>query len=130
MPDEEDPNPDDILDIARQLIEKKPGKIPSSFWLVIQYEWKYLKNTLGNQTNVILGGGRLSFKPSGDRSNNTVKKSKWNCERSDGLDLIQKWIDEKRGLAPEKSHVVTNREELSKIDPEKTEFLFGKILKT
>jgi len=42
------------------------------------------------------------------------------------LDLLQKWIDEKREISPDKSHIVYNRRELNNIDPETTEYLFGK----
>ena len=50
-----------FADIARQMIESAPG----------------------NQTDVILGGGMLSFK-NGSNSN-----SKWVCSRQDGRDLIK-----------------------------------------
>ena len=50
-----------FADIARQMIESAPG----------------------NQTDVILGGGMLSFK-NGSNSN-----PKWVCSRQDGRDLIK-----------------------------------------
>ena len=40
----------------------------------------------GNETNVILGGGMLSFK------NGTNSNPKWVCSRNDGRDLIKGYI--------------------------------------
>ncbi|XP_014603331.1 PREDICTED: alkaline phosphatase [Polistes canadensis] len=88
-------------DIARQLVENKPGR----------------------DIKVIMGGGRQTL-----RSN--VKSGKydpidtWACYSTDGRDLIRDWAKDKqeRKIA---FKVVENNEQLSMVDTEKVEYLFG-----
>ena len=60
------PSPDEFPDIARQMVESAPA----------------------NNTDVILGGGLLSFKAV---ANSSYVGNKWVCQRSDGRDLIKEW---------------------------------------
>jgi len=80
---EEVPSQQEFADIARQMIESAPG----------------------NQTDVILGGGMLSFK-NGSNSN-----PKWVCSRQDGRDLIKDWVNSQTKQGSQ-HQFVTNRQQL------------------
>ncbi|XP_020284141.1 alkaline phosphatase [Pseudomyrmex gracilis] len=88
-------------DIARQLVEDKPG----------------------SNIRVIMGGGRQMMK-----SNVTAKKfdpiDTWACYRQDGRDLIDVWARDKasRHLA---YSVVQNNEQLSRVDTDNVDYLLG-----
>ncbi|XP_033230380.1 alkaline phosphatase, tissue-nonspecific isozyme-like isoform X2 [Belonocnema kinseyi] len=94
-------NAEKCKDIARQLIENEPGK----------------------SIKVIMGGGRQMLQ---SLLNGTASDpiDKWACRSKDGRDLIEKWRQDKKSRKIS-FEVVQNNEELSKVDYEKTEFLFG-----
>lgn len=90
-------NPDECVDIARQLVQSEPGK----------------------SIKVLLGGGRSKFIP-----HNAIDEEGQQGERHDGEDLIEQWkLDKlKRNAYP---RYVWNREQLLHIDPAKTDYLLG-----
>ncbi|KAK0086100.1 hypothetical protein PV325_003773 [Microctonus aethiopoides] len=88
-------------DIARQLIENKPGK----------------------NIKVIMGGGRQMLV-----SNVTASKfdpiDNWACYSTDGRNLIEDWASDKKHRM--KSHkIIQNNEELANVNPDDVEFLLG-----
>lgn len=81
-------------DIARQLIEDEPGR----------------------NLNVIFGGGRENFLPE------NLNKS--GGRRTDGADLIQKWIDDKKKLGNAAKYVATDKE-LRALDTDNVDHALG-----
>lgn len=87
-------------DIARQLVEDKPGK----------------------NINVIMGGGRQMLK-SNVSGNSRDPIDTWACYRQDGLDLITKWASDKKDRG--KTHaVISNTNQLLELN-KKTDFVLG-----
>lgn len=91
----------DCKDIARQLIEDRPGR----------------------NFKVIMGGGKKSFEAnSPPNPKETVEKSL--CVRSDRRDLIREWIDDKQ--SNNLSHqFLTNVHDIKSLDTEQTEYVLG-----
>ena len=85
------------MDIARQLVETDPGR----------------------NANVVLGGGYVMFKTKNYTSD---KLDEWTCQRSDGRDLIQDWLDYKAGSGI----FVSNKDELKMAVQNKAKNVFGK----
>lgn len=96
-------------DIARQLVENKPG----------QY------------INVILGGGRIplgqpkenDFIPMDGNENFKGEFAKY-CKRNDTLDLVDKWLHLETPSLSKRKYVTTSSE-LRAIDPNETSHLLG-----
>ncbi|XP_074602643.1 alkaline phosphatase-like [Brevipalpus obovatus] len=86
---------DECKDIARQLIEDSPG----------------------NQFNVILGGGRRNFLPI-----NTPDEDE--CNRTDSLNLIEKWKEAKKETKKEYAYVDSSGA-LKAIDYDNTDYVLG-----
>ncbi|XP_076182344.1 alkaline phosphatase, tissue-nonspecific isozyme isoform X2 [Ptiloglossa arizonensis] len=88
-------------DIARQLVENRPGK----------------------NIKVIMGGGRQTMK-----SNATATEfdpiDTWACKRQDGRDLIEEWRRDKESRNLLYS-VVENNEQLSRVNTRKVDYLLG-----
>lgn len=91
------PEPGQVLDIARQLIESSPG----------------------NRTDVILGGGLAAFK-----TTNSAKSSQWVCSREDGINLIETWrhFQHQNGF---QHRFITNSQGLQDAVRDKPEKLLG-----
>ncbi|XP_046488848.1 alkaline phosphatase isoform X1 [Neodiprion pinetum] len=88
-------------DIARQLVENKPGK----------------------DIKVIMGGGRQQLQSNSTGLENDEVNT-WSCYRQDGRKLIDEWAADK--TARNFSNVVVqNNEELFSVDTENTDFLMG-----
>lgn len=88
-------------DIARQLVEDEPGR----------------------NINVIYGGGRQCLV---SNVNNTPADpiDEWSCNSLDGRDLIRDWTLDKQKRKFQHA-VVTNNEELSKLDHKNTDYVMG-----
>uniref|UniRef100_A0A8D8IF20 Alkaline phosphatase n=1 Tax=Culex pipiens TaxID=7175 RepID=A0A8D8IF20_CULPI len=71
---------------------------------------------VGKRYDVILGGGRRHFVPSGFMDNENVGGS-----RADGKNLINEWLE----LHGSSSKYVWNKAELQAVDPSKTDRLLG-----
>ncbi|KAL1404008.1 hypothetical protein pipiens_005482 [Culex pipiens pipiens] len=71
---------------------------------------------VGKRFDVILGGGRRHFVPSGFMDNENVGGS-----RADGKNLINEWLE----LHGSSSKYVWNKAELQAVDPSKTDRLLG-----
>jgi alkaline phosphatase len=71
---------------------------------------------------VILGGGRRQF-----RSRNAVDEERASGSRTDNVDLIASWEIDKmaRGVSYK---YVWNKEQLARVDVQKTEFLLGECV--
>ncbi len=63
----------------------------------------------GNNTNVVLGGGYVSFKAKYSSEQSHIL-DQWTCQRSDGRDLIKEW-QEVKGRS---GSFVSNKDELQK----------------
>jgi alkaline phosphatase len=74
---------------------------------------------VGKNLNVIMGGGRYAFLPSG-----TKGEEEDDGYRSDGVNLIEKWKTLKEG---EKAQYIWNREQL--LGLEDTDYVLGKFSK-
>lgn len=88
-------------DIARQLVEDSPGK----------------------NIRVIMGGGRQCLITNSTFSPQDPEDT-WACRREDGMNLVHDWtLDKtKRGFT---SRYVTQTDELSNVNVDKTDFLLG-----
>ncbi|XP_022104227.1 alkaline phosphatase-like [Acanthaster planci] len=75
--------------------------------------------TLGNNTKVIMGGGRRKMTPN---NFSDYEYPQLKGERTDGRNLIEEWQAAKD---TQTSLFVWNLEEFKKVEPEKTEFLLG-----
>jgi len=95
------PGPDEFADIARQMVESAPA----------------------NNTDVILGGGLLSFKAVA----NSSSSSKWVCQRSDGRDLIKEWTEKKKA---KKGQFVSDLQGLKAAKVNKPKSLLGVFSET
>ncbi|CAI6360593.1 unnamed protein product [Macrosiphum euphorbiae] len=95
------PRAKNCKDIARQLIEDRPGR----------------------HFKVIMGGGKKSFEAnSPPNPKEQVEKSL--CVRTDGKDLIREWIDDK--LSNNLSHqFLTNVRDIRLLDTKQTEYILG-----
>lgn len=95
------PSAKNCKDIARQLIEDRPGR----------------------NFKVIMGGGKKSFEAnSPPNPKEHVDKSL--CVRTDRRDLIREWIDDK--LSNNLSHqLLTNVSDIQMLDTEQTEYILG-----
>lgn len=71
----------------------------------------------GNNLNVILGGGRGEFLP-----NSTVDEQGNRGNRSDGINLIDEWLENKSDQG--QAEYVWNRDQLLNID-DSTDYLLG-----
>lgn len=90
-------NPEETIDIARQLVE-----------------W-----TVGKNLKVILGGGRQNF------INSTVRdETGYPGYRQDGRNLIDDWLKDKKARNSSASYV-WSRKGLTQVDLENTDFLLG-----
>ncbi|XP_053202603.1 alkaline phosphatase-like isoform X2 [Panonychus citri] len=87
-------------DIARQLVEDSPG----------------------NKLNVIMGGGWRSF--AGPNVTDPTASASSPGIRSDGVNLIDRWIADRKALSANWSFV-TNSKDLRSVDTSKTDYLFG-----
>lgn len=89
-------------DIARQLVEDEPGR----------------------NINVIMGGGRQCL-VSNVTSTQEDPVDTWACYSRDGRDLIRDWTldKQKRKL---KHAVVTNNDQLAKLNHRNTDYVMGK----
>lgn len=88
-------------DIARQLVENEPGR----------------------NINVIMGGGRQCL-VSNVTDSPADPVDSWSCYSKDGRDLIRDWANEKQKRQL-KHAVVTNNDELSKLDHKNTDYVMG-----
>ena len=94
-----------FTDIARQLVETAPG----------------------NKFNVIMGGG---LKPLGAKNLNEVRTIKFEgdteeiCDRGDGLNLPQKWLDYGKSINDSRV-LVKNLKELEEIDLKEVNSIMG-----
>lgn len=95
------PSAKNCKDIARQLIEDRPGK----------------------NFKVIMGGGKKSFEANSPTNpKETVEKSL--CVRTDRRDLIREWIDDKQSNSL--SHqFLANVNDIKLLDTEQTEYILG-----
>lgn len=75
-----------------------------------------VRNDVGSNLRVIMGGGRENF-----RSKNNTDEEGDKGERDDDIDLIQEWLNSKKG----KGTYVWNREDLLKVNGSKTQYLMG-----
>lgn len=92
-------------DIARQMIEDEPGR----------------------SINVIMGGGRQCLVSNvTDTSDDPVDH--WSCQSKDGRDLVSDWSTDKQNRSLRHA-VVTNNEELGKLDHKNTDYVLGNLLK-
>ena len=97
-----DPNGDECKDIGRQLVENYPGR----------------------SINVLLGGGARFLYP----TNYTNPISQKPGERTDGLNLVNKWLDSRKqmGLNQEQYSFVDNHEKLLQANNNKSlQYLLG-----
>lgn len=90
-------DPNDCVDIARQLIESETGK----------------------NLNVILGGGSVKLLP-----NNTLDARGKYGERRDGRNLIEEWIENKRNQSTTWAFV-SNRDELLNVNHSHVDNMLG-----
>ncbi|KAK7023361.1 hypothetical protein SK128_005257 [Halocaridina rubra] len=83
-------------DIARQLVEDEPGR----------------------NLKVIMGGGRQEM------GAQKIEPEKRKCVRTDGVDLVKQWMNDKAAQGKTSAYATTTRE-LKAINPEDTDYIMG-----
>ncbi|XP_040570997.1 alkaline phosphatase-like [Lepeophtheirus salmonis] len=81
------------------------------------------KRSPGKKARVILGGGRTTWRP----KQKDVNYDGFNCWRTDGLNLIESWMNKSNVLGMEnmKGRYVTTKDELLELDYENTDYVLG-----
>ncbi|XP_051779746.1 alkaline phosphatase-like [Erpetoichthys calabaricus] len=92
--------------------QRKPGCLDIAYQLVHNIR----------DIEVIMGGGRQHMSPQGTPDIEYPNENRYQGQRLDGLNLIDKWREMK---GTKNATYVWHRDQLDKVDPERTDYLMG-----